>query len=413
MFFFLFLVLQLNDQLSFLPTRTMKSLIRSLIRRQRKAIDHCSELIHPTTLVGLPVEILLSVFDFLSRVDLICFSFCSHRTRALSLKQIALLPRTNGDWLSVLTRLERDSPEHFACTICKHLHLYDGSESFGLAGFPQGKDCRLPCTRGLLRQWPSLIARTHTFMGYSPNQLSFLQLKLAMGRFRYGPKAGVSTDSLFYTQVRHFLARLYFRDMTTLFSREAQICPEHPSLYIRMQDIVGVNRRRDLECNRAFVHSREATPMENLEICRHKSLDFPLVVDAKPLHTEKGTSYVYTCPKCNTDSHIELRPFGSKIAAIMTRWVNLGPGLTEEDLSWTAHVRLTSSYRGRLDKDGLESLPATHSPRSCFETTSRQSFEDLQSRNLSYLANQQYRHFMAFIRPNLWHISYEEPSNEI
>lgn len=92
----------------------------------------------------------------------------------------------------------------------------------------------------------------------------------------------------------------------------------------------------------------------------------------------------------------------------MTRWLNLGPGLTKEDPLWKTHV-LGGIPRRRLDEDDLE-----ESPRLCFEDMAPQSFEDLRSRNLSYLRDQQYKNVMPFIAAglNVWYISYKEPSKK-
>lgn len=82
----------------------------------------------------------------------------------------------------------------------------------------------------------------------------------------------------------------------------------------------------------------------------------------------------------------------------MTRWVNLGPGLTQEDPMRKTHVYLTLGGRGRLDGDDPEHSLAAHSPRLCFEDIASQSFEDLQSRNLSYLRDQQHKNAMPLLQ---------------
>lgn len=142
-------------------------------------------------------ELFLSISDFISVVDLACLSLCSRRLRGLSLRQINLQsPLTEQEKLSDLNRLERDSLEYFACDICNVLHRYDGSESFGLSGFRHDNTCRLP----YVDMWfgNPLILDTRYYRSYMPNRLSFLQLKLAMRRFYYGPRAGISTDSDVY-----------------------------------------------------------------------------------------------------------------------------------------------------------------------------------------------------------------------
>ncbi|KAJ5486591.1 hypothetical protein N7530_000891 [Penicillium desertorum] len=87
----------------------------------------------------------------------------------------------------------------------------------------------------------------------------------------------------------------------------------------------------------------------------------------------------------------------------MTRWLNLGPGLTKDDLLWKGHVWL-----GPPDGDGSK-----RSPRLWFEDMAPQSFEDLRSLNLSYLRDEQYENVMSVIPGrNIWYISYKQPSKK-
>ena len=53
-------------------------------------------------------------------------------------------------------------------------------------------------------------------------------------------------------------------------------------------------------------------------------------------------------------------------------------------------------------------------PRLCFEEMAPQSFEDLRSRNLSYLESQQFKNGKPFTKAggNRWHIAYKEPSKK-
>lgn len=150
------------------------------------------------------------------------------------------------------------------------------------------------------------------------------------------------------------------------------------------------------------------------EICVHFGLPRFITPIVESLDNGEEASFAHNCHMCNTDSQIEIREFDSKIASIMTSWINLGSGLTREDLLWKTHVSLPDGPRGRLDGDDPEHLLTAQSPRLCFEDLAPQSFEDLRSRNLSYLRNQQYKNVMPFIAAglNLWRISYREPSKK-
>lgn len=256
-----------------------------------------SEILCMTTLAGLPLELLLSISDFLSHVDLICLSLCNHRLLELIRKQIHPLPAlTQEDKLMVLIRLEKDLPEYFACSVCNLLHRYDGSESFGLGGLPHERTSQLPCVRidevdesvgYKFDKWfgEMLTLRTHTCLGYSPYRLSFLQVKLAMRRFYYGSKSGISTDSLSYTQVRQHPIQSLHPDTISLFSTEARVCPEPLGLCIRMQDIVLVGTRDEL------IYHPKKWISDSFEICVHCGLLRVITPIVESLHQgEKSLS---------------------------------------------------------------------------------------------------------------------------
>lgn len=275
------------------------------------------------TLAGLPPELFLLIADFLSVVDITCLSLCNRRFRELSLGQmIGQSPLTKNEKLSILNRLERDSPEYFACDICHVLHRYDGSESFGLSGLHQERTCRLPC----VDEWfsYSFILDSHYNWSY---RLSFLQLKLAMRRFYYGPRAGISTDSLSYTQIRQFPP-----DTISLFSQEAEIYPKLPGLHLRIQDIVLAKTRDTLV--RVLHNISRPNP---IRICTHYGPE-TVIRFVKSLLRRQVASLTHNCALCNTDSEIEIVGFDSQLALTMTRWTNLGPGLTQEDPLWKTHA---------------------------------------------------------------------------
>jgi hypothetical protein len=346
------------------------------------------------TLAGLPPELFLLISDFLSVVDITCLSLCNRRFRELSLRQIiGQSPLTKHEKLSVLNRLERDSPEYFACDICHVLHRYDGSESFGLSGLRRERTCRLPC----VGEWFSYSFILDSRYNWS-YRLSFLQLKLAMRRFYYGPRAGISTNSLSYTQVRQFPP-----DMISLFSQEAEIYPKLPGLHLRIQDIVLVKTRDTLV--RVLHNISRPNPVR---ICIHYGPE-TVIRFVKSLLRRQVASLTHNCGLCNTDSEIEIVGFDSQIALIVTRWSNLGPGLTQEDPLWKTHAYWPFGPRGRLDHPPHPT--SFCSPCLCFEKTISCSYEELQSRNLGYLKDQQYKNGKPFIQrgSHLWYISYKEP----
>lgn len=384
--------------------RHLRTWIESRFTRRHKPKRPFFEVPGVTTLAGLLPELVLSISDFLPIVDLICFSVCNHRLRELSLRQMhQLLPLTQDDKLSILTRLERDLPEYFACEVCKLLHRYNGSESIGLSGLSYETSCPLPC----VKEWFGLEStlRTHSVPSHAKIPVSFLQLKLAMRRFYYGPKSGVSTASLSHTQVSHHRIEKSNPTIISLFSREAQICPKPPAICIRTQDIL-VGRTLD-----ELILDPNELNSDPFEICPHFG---PLgFTPLKQFFDKKeDNSFAYNCHMCNTDYLVEITEFDFKLALIMTKWVNLGPCLTQEDLLWKCHVQCAYGSRARLDGDDPIRDPTAYNPRLCFENMAPQSFEDLRSRNLSYLRQQKYKNGQPFFKArgdDSWHISYEKP----
>ena len=163
---------------------------------------------------------------------------------------------------------------------------------------------------------------------YIRNRLSFLQLKLAMKRFYYGPKAGISTDSLSYTQVRQISP-----DMILLFSREAQIYPKLPGLHVRLQEILLVRARDEL-----FPATQKLNLLSKCSVpCLHRGSGVVIHI-VRTLFKERQACLTRNCRFCNTDSEFEIVEIESKIALIVTRWINLDSGLTKENPLWRAHA---------------------------------------------------------------------------
>lgn len=75
----------------------------------------------------------------------------------------------------------------------------------------------------------------------------------------------------------------------------------------------------------------------------------------------------------------------------MTRYINLGAGLSSNDPRWRINAW---SKRDEPDVWKLNPEYMDSSPRLTFEALSDTSLEDLTSRNLSYLENQRYQTVM-------------------
>ncbi|CAG8176007.1 unnamed protein product [Penicillium salamii] len=368
-----------------------------------------------TTLAELPPELLLILSDFLPLVDLCCFSVCNRRHYCLlSWKMNPRLPLTPNQKLLVSTRLARDTPSYFACTRCKLLHRYDGSESFGLSGYARERACRLPCVQPhpSPKTWFSTADTLvfHRSNSICIKELSFLHLQLAMRRFYYGPGCGISTDSLSHTQVFEHSVRATANKVTWLFSREAQICTKPLGLYLRLQDILLSPEWRDL------INMVDGN-MNPLAICTHDNMlvrqaVIPLLWSfenkEKDISNDLGFKvffYVF-----NTICEIEFCEIDGKKALVKTKWLNLGPGLDERDMRWKTH---TNSYYETIFYLGFDrDYPVDEQcPKTRFEKTATQSLEDLRHRNISYLKDKQYETVMRYAwGRGTWYDPFREPS---
>lgn len=364
------------------------------------------------TLLRLPPELILLVCDFLPSLDIICLSLCNHRLYEQYRRYFQSRPPTEDEKVLISVRLGQDYPAYFPCTICKNSHRYDGSESFGLSGPDSDIPCRLPCVRRGVRKgnktwleslfstrkenWlgPSSTLRTHRRRDFILDNISFLQLKLAMRRFYYGSNFGINIESLSYTQVRCFRRCPGGLECTALFSRDAQICPEPLGLCVRMQDIV--------QCIEVFCMFLDES-LKVYNTCIHRDPIERLSSLLDSCRPGQQFSLFDRCERCNTASLIQSIWSVPCTTFIMTRWVHLGPCLNPEDPRWKIHVNFTPSRPAKLP-----SSLRVQDPRSCFEAMSLQSHEDLLDRNSSYLKDKQYQKGEPFVSAGqgIWYIPY-------
>lgn len=370
-------------------------------------------------LAKLPLELLADIWDLLSPIDLVCLCLC-YRRLYTALKKSYQFPTRRGERLEILIRLERDLPGYFACDICNILHPYDGSESFGLSGIVHKRSSQLPCIRkgyDLNAEsigGSSISMRSHSTFTHPRNRVLFLQIKLAMRRYCYGPHFGINTDSLAYTQVREYThpSQIFgpsppvYQPIKTLFSIEAQICPKPLGVHVRMQDILLYDTWED---SKIQVNSKSYL-LDYYELCQHTSLESKAFY-IESIYNGNRSSFRHTCPRCNTVSLIEFCRVDSRLALVMTRWVNLGTGIRRDDPLWKIHIFRCDDWT--MPSELPRSL-TLQSPRKSFEKTTSLSFKGLRSRNISYLRGDRYKNGGPFDFEELgrvWHISYQDPQD--
>ncbi|KAJ5704595.1 hypothetical protein N7536_000284 [Penicillium majusculum] len=257
----------------------------------------------PDFLDALPVELLLSIADFLLLEDIYCLSLCNRRLLALfrgQTKPQYYLERNAQ--LSFLRRLERDNPRYLACGTCLVLHSMDSiSEPFELAPsayiYPPRVDCHV-ATSGKGLHDPFWMVRHKGFGTYSRYQLHFSHIHLARRRFYCGPQYGISTDALSFTEVTdEFLRGDRVVNPSTLFSIEAEICPTPPSLHLRIQDVMSMENIRLLLDDKDYFLP---DPNYYATLPAWKRISKSFWMQNIPRNRYPAREYS-TCDECNTD----------------------------------------------------------------------------------------------------------------
>ena len=368
----------------------------------------------PTTLIGLPVELLLLISEFLSPSDIACLAVCNYRLMGLFTSEESAslngrlpkcLPGDMEDERSLfLTRLSLDLPEYYLCSICLRLHLWQNIPS-------PAKFEPLKCFGSVDREdhedhWLVQGLAGLYYPAWCGYQLQFTHVYLAMRRFYHGLQYGISTDSLFHTEVRVDRLRSnsttqtpntsaltaeekHLREnKTSLTSIEARVCPTAPSLCLRIQGLAVVRPQNA---------SRLLPQGNTVWVCGH-------LINATPNFSERVSSHISSycagapkapeygkCSKCNTEFHIELRDLGAHdVSLIFTRWIDVGPGLSPEDPRWRSLLLHQNEYE-------VDPQDIIFSPRLRFEsglveggTKKTLSDEELYLRNASFLEEKRY-----------------------
>ena len=215
-----------------------------------------------------------------------------------------------------------------------------------------------------------------------------------MKRHFHGPKHGISTESLSFTEVQVFLKDEIER-VVTLLSVETRICSKPTSLCLRIQHwaLVSSTRRDMLLCKTKFV-----------QICHHLSThssEISRLVQSKlePRRTEvedPTQTQLFRCRCCNTNFQLEIKDLGDEgLALVITKWLDLGSGKTPTDSRWSGHL-----VRVRAAAIGASAEP--WSVRLRFEREPGLSQDDLSSQNASYLISKRFMNSMDRWSDTTW-----------
>ena len=329
----------------------------------------------------LPSELLLMIALQLPLTDAANFALINRRLSMLigpiywpHLSVDAAIPGHREQFLNTLAR---DLPSWFYCYSCSNLHRRDRTRPPGPFDRPSNP---LFCSHDYL----------HLSYGepYPDFMFSFHHLQLAMRRYHLGPGYGIPTDDLSFVQVNELGESELRGRRTTLFSVEARVCTEPARLCLRIQrwavlhtNILEMAVER-AKCIRLCVHH----DLEEDEFSQliASSLEGYLTRSEGGQEPERRV-----CRRCRFDYQLQVLDTGSDgLAIVITRWLDLGSGLTPLDQKWKLH---TNPW---LASDRTDRAGDAERCRLEFEKEEGLKQQDITLRNASYLSKQQYRKTM-------------------
>ena len=280
-----------------------------------------------------------------------------------------------------LSTLALDLPSWFYCHSCSHLHLCDRVGPLGPLNQPSKQ---LLCF--LISSEAPLSLLMHVSGGFSYYSFTFHHLRLAMLRHYLGPGYGTSTDELSFMQVDDFGGGEQGEKITTLLSVDARVCAQPARLCLRLQTW-------------AVLHTRDQglalKKSKCVCVCRHLMANngemFQLIgssLDEYNTRAEKPQRPKFLkCRSCKFVFQLEvLDTVSDGLAVVITKWLDLGSGLTPMDRKWRVFAAAfqvghqESEQAGEAEKCMVD-----------FEAEEGMVQQALTTRNASYLIEQRYK----------------------
>jgi hypothetical protein len=208
-----------------------------------------------------------------------------------------------------------------------------------------------------------------------------------MKRHYHGPGHGISTESLSFTEVQVSSDEDKVERVTTLLSVEARICPEPVSLCLRIQHWAMVSSTKS---------DKILSKTNFVTICDHLTAYSSTIsrliqsrLDAR--HTELNPRVrqdIRRCRYCYTDFQLEIEEVGDEaLALVITKWLDLGSGLTPVDTKWRSHL-------ARATRAEVSQLVEAGTIRLRFEEQPGLSQDAISCQNASYLTAERFRSAM-------------------
>ncbi|MCJ1397761.1 hypothetical protein MMC11_000957 [Xylographa trunciseda] len=295
------------------------------------------------------------------------------------LRTNAVIPGHREQFLGTLAR---DLPSRFYCHSCSRLHPRDRIGPPGPFNQPS-KPLRCAITNSGGELWPYM----HWYGGFSRYKFNFHHVQLVMLRHYLGPSYGISTDELSFMQVSESEPR---GRITTLLSVEARVCREPARLCLCLQTWAALHTRLP---NLALERSK------SVWVCHHLIADegemFHLIESSLDEYRIRSASprepKYHRCRRCRFVFLLEvLETVSDGLAIVITKWLDLGSGLTPTDPKWQ---NLTSAFQNGDNGNG-QAREAEKSKSDC-EKEEGMMQQAVTLRDVSYVCDQRYRYTMS------------------
>ena len=302
------------------------------------------------------------------------------------LRTDAVIPGHREQFLNTFAR---DLPSWFFCQLCSQLHPVDRVDSPGPFDQPSNLlRCEEAGLGGLLDPHP--VGSSHSYW------ILFHHLQLVMRRHYLGPGYGISTNDLSFVQVNEVGQSELMERTKTLFSVEARVCTEPARLCLHIQSWtvlhtnvleVAVERAK---CVGVCIH-QDAEEGEMFQLIV-SSLEEYLTGLEGPREPKRRI-----CRRCQLLYQLEVLTAGNDgLAIVITKWLDLGSGLTPLDPKW----RFLSEYAPRAD--GIDHAGDAERCRLDFEKEEGLKHHGITLRNASYLSKKQFRKTMNETYTGVW-----------
>ena len=281
-----------------------------------------------------------------------------------------------------LSTLSLDIPSWFYCHSCSHLHPRD---RVGPPGPWKRPFKRLLCCSTNSEDLLSQYTPFGSFYSFT-----FHHLQLVMLRHYRGPGYGISTNELSFLQVEDFGENLPRGKITTLLSVDARVCAQPARLCLRLQTWAVLHtRNQDLALEKS----------KCVSVCRHLMANYGEIAQliessldeySKRAQKPQGPN-LRRCRYCKFSYQLQvLDTVSHGLAVVITKWLDLGSGLTPMDPKWSgfAATSLVS------DQESEQAGEAENGMMD-FEKEEGMVQQALTTRNASYLIDQRYKDTMS------------------